>query len=109
MDKQLFDEYGKNIVVGNDVWIGADCLLMDGIKIGNGSVIATRSVVTKDVPPYAIVAGAPAKIIRFRFSDEQIKALETIKWWDWDLSRIEQSADTFSNIDEFIVSAHAGI
>lgn len=103
-NEELFDEYGEDIVVGNDVWIGADSLLMDGINIGNGSVIAARSVVTKDVPPYAIIAGVPAKIIRFRFSEEQIKALEAIKWWDWDLTRIEQSVDALRNIDKFIDS-----
>jgi virginiamycin A acetyltransferase len=71
-----------DIWIGNDVWIGANCTIMDGISISDGAIIAAGSIVTKDVPPYAIVGGNPAKIIRYRFSSEQIEALKQIRWWD---------------------------
>ena len=69
--------------IGNDVWIGKDVFICNGCHVGNGAVIGAKSVVTKDIPPYAIVAGSPAKIIRFRFNIEQIGKLEEIKWWDY--------------------------
>jgi len=69
--------------IGNDVWIGENVMIKGGVKIGDGAIIAAGSVVTKDVVPYAIVAGVPAKIIRFRFTDSQIESLLKIKWWDW--------------------------
>ena len=72
-----------DIIVGNDVWIGYEALILAGVSIGDGAVIGSRAVVTKDVPPYAIVGGVPAKIIRKRFSDEVIEALLKIRWWDW--------------------------
>lgn len=77
-----------DVIIGNDVWIGHGALILSGIKIGNGSVIAAKSVVTKDVDPYSIVAGNPARLIRFRFSKEVIEALERIEWWNWPLSQI---------------------
>lgn len=71
-----------DIIVGNDVWIGRESLIMPGVKIGNGSIIAARSVVTKDVPAYTIVGGNPAKIIRQRFDDDMIDLLEKLQWWN---------------------------
>ncbi len=71
-----------DIVVGNDVWIGYESVIMSGVKIGDGAVIGTRSIVTKDVEPYTIVAGAPARPIRKRFDDKTIARLEELKWWD---------------------------
>lgn len=68
--------------IGNDVWIGRQCIIMDGVTIGDGAVVATGAVVTKDVPPFAIVGGVPAKVIKFKFSQEVIDRLEEIKWWD---------------------------
>lgn len=82
------DHPAKPLIIGNDVWIGEGATIMQGVKIGDGAVIGTRSVVTKDVPPYAIVAGNPAKIIRYRFNDEVIESLERIKWWDWPTDKI---------------------
>ena len=70
-------------VVGNDVWIGAEAMIMPGIRIGDGAMIGSRSVVTKDVAPYAIVAGNPAREIRKRFSDSDIERLLDMRWWDW--------------------------
>ena len=74
---------GRKINIGNDVWIGADVVLKPEITIGNGAIVASNSVVTKDVPPYAIVGGIPAKIIKYRFDEQIIKALMDIKWWEY--------------------------
>ena len=79
------------IEIGNDVWIGYDSLIMSGVKIGDGAVIAARSVVTKDIPPYAIAGGAPAKIIRKRFSDEVIAKLSELRWWDWPPEKVRDN------------------
>ncbi|MDJ0625992.1 MAG: CatB-related O-acetyltransferase [Candidatus Caenarcaniphilales bacterium] len=81
-------KFHEPVSIGNDVWIGAKTCIVGGIKIGNGSVIAAGSVVTKDVPPYAIVGGVPAKIMRFRFSEDIINELEEIKWWNFPLSQL---------------------
>jgi len=77
-----------NIVIGNDVWIGYESVILAGVTIGDGAIIGTRAVVTKDVPPYTIVGGVPAKIIRKRYSDEIISELLHIKWWDWEKQKI---------------------
>lgn len=86
-------------VVGNDVWFGQDSLIMPGIKIGSGAIIAARSVVTKDVPPYTIVGGNPAKIIRKRFSDETIDQLLHIQWWDWNYEKITRNIEAIVGAD----------
>ena len=102
------DEVKKTIVqIGHDVWIGDNALIMQGISIGNGAVIAAGAVVTKDVPPYSIVAGVPARVIRYRFDDEQRKKLEEIRWWDRPESWIKQNAQKFGNIEEFILMEDA--
>lgn len=72
-----------DLVVGNDVWIGRECLIMPGVKIGNGAIIASRSVVTKDVEPYTVVGGNPARVLKKRFDDELIALLEAVQWWDF--------------------------
>lgn len=71
------------IKIGNDVWIGEGVVIMDGINIADGAIVGAYAVVTKDVPPYAVVAGNPARIVKFRFSQEIIDKLRQIKWWDW--------------------------
>jgi acetyltransferase-like isoleucine patch superfamily enzyme len=88
-------EFGESklICIGSDVWIGANSLVMGGVKIGDGSVIGAGSVVTKDVPSYAVVAGIPAKHLRWRFSDEQINLLEELKWWSLPISSIRRVAE----------------
>jgi virginiamycin A acetyltransferase len=93
-----------DVIIGNDVWIGEKSFILSRVKIGDGAVIGACSVVTKDVPPYAIVAGNPAKIIRMRYDDETIEKLLKIKWWDWDLQRIENSATLLlsNRISDFI-------
>ena len=79
-----------NIVIGNDVWIGYEAVIMAGVHIGDGAIIAARAVVTKDVPPYTIVVGTPAKEIRKRFDAEVIEQLLIQKWWDWSTDKIHQ-------------------
>lgn len=87
--------------IGNDVWIGHEALIMPAVSIGDGAIIASRSVVTKDVPPYSIVAGNPAKVIRYRFNEEIISILLEIKWWDWPVEKITRhiSAIVGANIE----------
>lgn len=82
-----FDEY-RPIDIGNDVWIGARSIIMDGVKIGHGAIVAANSVVTKDVPEYAIVAGIPAKVIKFRFDNEKSSQILSSGWWNNDLKNI---------------------
>lgn len=75
-------------VIGNDVWIGSDAIIMPGVKIGDGAVIGTRALVTRDVEPYAIIGGNPARVIRKRFDDDSVAMLIQMKWWDWDDARL---------------------
>lgn len=77
-----------NIIIGNDVWIGYDAIILSGVTIGDGAIIGSRAVVTKDVPPYTIVGGVPAKAIRKRFDEKTIKSLLNLKWWDLPEERI---------------------
>ncbi|OGS23451.1 MAG: chloramphenicol acetyltransferase [Elusimicrobia bacterium RIFOXYB2_FULL_48_7] len=83
--------YKGDTVIGNDVWIGYDALIMAGVKIGDGAIIAAKAVVTKDVPAYSIVGGNPAQVIRKRFDDKAIEKLLKIKWWDWDIQKITRN------------------
>ena len=89
------------VTVGNDVWIGARAIIMDGIKIGDGAIIGANSVVTKDVPPYAIVAGCPAKLIRYRFSEDVINKLLELCWWDYPKEFIVNNLP-FDDVEECI-------
>lgn len=96
-----------NVVIGNDVWIGFGVTILSGVTIGNGAVVAARSTITKDVPPYAIVGGVAAKILKYRFSEEVINQLEDIKWWDWDEAKIRRHIQILCspNIDKLIRSS----
>ncbi len=97
-----------NTVIGNDVWIGYNATILPGVTIGDGAIIATNSTVTKDVPPYTIVGGNPAKTIRKRFSEEQILFLLKLEWWNWPLEKITKnvqlltagSLEALENIDD---------
>ena len=91
--------YKGDTVVGNDVWIGYDCLIMPGVKIGNGAIVSSRSVVVSDVPAYTVVGGNPAKPIKERFSAATIKALESIAWWNWPIEKISRHLDIIASAD----------
>ena len=93
-----------DVTIENDVWIGSDVTIMSGVTIKNGACIGANSVVTKNVPPYTIVAGNPAKIIRKRFTDDEIESLLKIKWWNWDNKKIQDNVQLLCspNISEFI-------
>ena len=83
--------YKGDTVIGNDVWLGYDVLVMPGVKIGDGAVVAARSVVVGDVPAYSVVGGNPARVIRQRFPDEIVAELLAIRWWDWPVERITRN------------------
>uniref|UniRef100_B8HNB6 Hexapeptide repeat-containing protein acetyltransferase n=1 Tax=Cyanothece sp. (strain PCC 7425 / ATCC 29141) TaxID=395961 RepID=B8HNB6_CYAP4 len=102
-NKNHFEEH-KETVIGHDVWIGNRVFIKDGIKIGHGAVLGAGTVVTKDVPDYAIVAGVPAKLIRFRFPEEAIEKLLKIQWWHWTEEKLRAAQPFFaqSDIDVFI-------
>jgi len=91
-------------VIGNDVWIGMNSIIMRGVTIGNGAIIAAGSVVTKDIEPYSVVAGVPARHLRYRFDKVQIQELEKIQWWNWDEQKIKENANLFYDIDKFIAN-----
>ena len=86
-----------DIIIDNDVWIGYEAVIMAGVHIGDGAVIAARAVVTKDVPPYTIVGGTPARKIRMRFEEEIIVKLQQIQWWNWPVEKIRQSLPYIMN------------
>ena len=95
----------KRVVVGNDVWIGVRTMVMGGVKIGDGAVIGAGSIVTKDIPPYAVAVGVPAKVIRYRFSQEQIDALLANPWWNFSEEKLRGRIELFQdseNINERI-------
>jgi len=93
-----------DVIIGNDVWIGNNVTIMSGVKVGNGAVIAANSHVVKDVEPYSITGGNPAKTIKYRFTQEQIKKLLEIEWWNWDNEKINENVELLcsDNIDTFI-------
>jgi chloramphenicol O-acetyltransferase type B len=86
-------------MIGNDVWIGSEAVIMPGITVGHGAVIGTRTLVTKDVEPYAIVGGNPAKLIRKRFNDEQIAMLLELAWWDWSDEQLAEAMPLMTSSD----------
>lgn len=88
-----------DIIVGNDVWFGYDSLVKNGVTIGDGAIIATRAVVVKDVPPYAIVAGNPARVVKMRFDEKTIERLLHIAWWNWEIEKINRHLSLICHLD----------
>ncbi|RKR81079.1 acetyltransferase-like isoleucine patch superfamily enzyme [Mucilaginibacter gracilis] len=99
--KSSFESH-QRVLIGSDVWIGANVLVVDGVKIGDGAVVGANSVVTKDVEPFHVVGGVPAKFIKKRFTDEQIDVLMKSKWWAKDNEWIKNNIHLFESIDQFI-------
>ncbi|MBO4400273.1 MAG: CatB-related O-acetyltransferase [Selenomonadaceae bacterium] len=98
--KQSDNHY--QIIIGSDVWIGVGATIMGGVKIASGAIIGTKAMVTKDVPPYAIVAGNPARIIRYRFDADTIKKLMAIRWWNWGSEKLANNEFEFYNPKKFL-------
>lgn len=92
----------EDVIIGNDVWIGANCLIVDGVTIGDGAIIAANSVVNKNVGAYEIIGGVPAKLIKKRFKDEDIEVLLKIQWWNNSEEWIQNNITKFASVDEFI-------
>lgn len=92
----------EEVEIGNDVFVGENVTILSGVKVGNGAVIGAGAVVTKDIPTYAIVGGVPAKVIRYRFTQEQIDAFERIQWWNFDDCCLQNIERMFYDVDEFI-------
>lgn len=105
---KIFDDSVPPTVLGNDVWIGSNAIIPGGISIGSGAIVAAGSVVVKDVPPYAIVGGNPAQVIKYRFTEEQILLLLESEWWHWPIEKIRHQVNDFSDVERFIKCvAHA--
>jgi virginiamycin A acetyltransferase len=97
----------RDTVVGNDVWIGAEALILPGVTIGDGAVIGTRAVVSRDVPPYAVVAGNPARVVRRRYDEETAARLSALAWWDWPAARIARAIPVLVKGDVAALEAFA--
>jgi acetyltransferase-like isoleucine patch superfamily enzyme len=96
VQRKMYSPFEKKCTIGNDVWIGCNSTILRGVKIGDGAVIGANSLVNKDVPPYAIVAGSPAKILKYRFEPNIILALLDVKWWDLPIKTISENAQIFA-------------
>lgn len=92
-------ELRGDTLIGNDVWIGMDALIMPGVTIGHGAIVAARAVVSRDVPPYAIVAGNPAKVVKTRFDPETVERLLAVAWWDWPVDKLARNLDAIRGAD----------
>ena len=104
-DKDYMSEYisdeDRKVVIGNDVWIGARCIIFEGITIGDGAVIAAGSIIRKDVPPYAVVGGVD-KILKYRFDKDTVNKLLQIQWWNWDDEKIRENVVLMQDVEAFI-------
>ena len=92
----------KRVMIENDVFIGANVTILDGVRIGNGAIIGAGAVVTKDIPPYAIAVGVPAKVVKYRFEKDKIEKLLQIRWWDWEQSKLQSIENDFFDLEKFI-------
>jgi len=101
VENDCYKEF-EAISIANDVWVGANVIVLDGVNIANGVIVAAGSVVTKDVPPYAVIGGVPAKVIKYRFEKDEIDQLLEIKWWDKDIEYLKKNYKKFHNIKKFL-------
>ncbi len=101
--------YKGDTEIGNDVWIGYEALVMPGVKIGNGAVIASKSVVTADVPAYSVVGGNPAKVIKYRFEESIIETLESVAWWNWSAEKITANLEAIVGADIHALRTAGGL
>ena len=90
------------IIIGHDVWIGHGATILGGVKIGNGAVIGANAVVAKNIPPYAIAVGNPARVIKYRFDEETIRKFLAVKWWNWDLKKIADNLPLMTDVEKFL-------
>lgn len=100
-DKDYFEEFDE-IAIGNDVWLGANVTVLSGVNISDGAVIAAGSVVNNNIPPYAIAGGVPAKVIKYRFTEQEVEFLRKFKWWNRDIAWVKNNYKKFHNIKEFV-------
>lgn len=100
VDENGFEEYADT-TIGHDVWVGANSIIMDGVKIGTGAIIGANAVVTRDIPPYAIAVGTPAKVIRYRFEEDQIQQLMKEEWWNQSDEWLKKNMDRMQDINRF--------
>lgn len=96
VEEKAYSPFARECIIGNDVWIGCNSTILRGVKIGDGAVIGANSLVLNDVPPYAVVVGSPAKIIKYRFPDKIIEAFLKVKWWDFPLKVIKEHNQLFA-------------
>jgi acetyltransferase-like isoleucine patch superfamily enzyme len=106
---ESFFEETQEIVIGNDVWIGANVIVLDGVVIGDGAIISAGAIVNKDVPPFSIYGGVPAKFIKYRFEESDIGFLKDLKWWDKDWIWLQEHAKYFKNVKELIYKINNNI
>ncbi|MEI7605787.1 MAG: CatB-related O-acetyltransferase [Rhodospirillaceae bacterium] len=107
VDTDLFDE-SRPVTIGNDVWIGARALVLDGVTVRDGAIVAAGAVVAANVPPYAVVGGVPARILRYRFPPETVARLLRVRWWDWPEPVLRENAGLFGpDIERFLEAAPA--
>ena len=92
----------KKTIIGNDVWIGANVTILAGVTVGDGAIIGANSLVARNIEPYSIVSGTPARLVRYRFDEETIKKLKQTEWWNWDDEKIQKNLPKFSQINEFL-------
>lgn len=100
--KNTWNEVANPPVIKNDVWIGSKATILQGVTVGNGAIVAAGAVVTKDVPAYAVVAGVPARIIKYRFDEDTRNKIEKTKWWDMDEKWINENSELFESIEKFL-------
>lgn len=101
VDRNLY-QGSAPVLIGNDVWIGQSAIVLDGVKIGDGAIVGAGAVVTRDVAPYAVVVGVPARVLRFRFDEQRVARLLALQWWNRDLTWISRNAHRFADVDTLL-------